>query len=75
MRHTMEGGIAILLLLVIVVVGGGIAAFLYFGGGAAAVAGDETGLGKRRRARKTGPDLSEGSTQAADEAHSAGPNS
>jgi hypothetical protein len=63
----MEGGVAILLLLIIVVVAGAIGAFLYFGGGAAGMADDETGLGKRRRPRKQGPDLSEGSTRAADE--------
>jgi hypothetical protein len=64
----MEGGVAILLLLLIVVIGGGIGAFMYFGGAAAGAADEETGLGKRRRPRKTGPDLAEGSTQAADEA-------
>jgi hypothetical protein len=67
----MEGGVAVLLLLVIVVIAGGIGAFLYFGGAAAGVADEETGIGKQRRPRKTGPDLSEGSTQAADEGRSA----
>jgi hypothetical protein len=65
----MSGGIAILLLVLIVIVGGGIAAFLYFGGGAAGVVESETGLGKRRRPPRTGPDLSQGSTRAADDAH------
>lgn len=63
----MEGGVGILLLLIILVVAGGIGAFLYFGGAAAGVADEETGLGKRRRPRKKGPNLSEGSTRAADE--------